>query len=178
MFAFTRNSFSLTSVAKRRLTKRCGATARDRQRYAISTISRRSERRRLNRNLRRTVSFCQQRARETRFLLGAGFFPGTAFPAKFEKCGECARTRRTLGTYARTRYSTHACTHTRVWVGRRTRKSGADSAGGSAGRGRLCDARSVMRLIALRHARDETCLFSSATHLFVRHFSPASYYLQ
>ncbi|EGI59075.1 hypothetical protein G5I_12788 [Acromyrmex echinatior] len=65
VFAFTRNSVSLTSVAKRRTTKRCGAAARDRQRSAISTISRRSKRWRLNRSSRRTVSFCQQRARET-----------------------------------------------------------------------------------------------------------------
>ncbi|KYN39607.1 hypothetical protein ALC56_06101, partial [Trachymyrmex septentrionalis] len=38
------------SASKRRATKRCGAAARDRQRSAISTIGRRSKRRRLNRN--------------------------------------------------------------------------------------------------------------------------------
>ncbi|KYN14534.1 hypothetical protein ALC57_13255 [Trachymyrmex cornetzi] len=66
VFAFTRNSLSLTSVAKLRATKRCDAAARDRQRSAISTISRRSKRQRLlNRSPRRTVSFCQQHARET-----------------------------------------------------------------------------------------------------------------
>lgn len=119
MFAFTRNSFSLTSVAKRRATKRCGVTARDRQRYAISTISRRSERRRLNRSLRRTVSFCQQRARETRFLLGARILSRHGFPREIREMRRMrADAPHTVRTHVLSTYSVfHARMHAHTSVG-------------------------------------------------------------